>query len=62
MALLSSLLAGHSMSVGHCQLSTSYPSLNAEVAEVCCFLASDKSSYMTGALVEVTGECGHLCV
>ena len=28
----------------------------AEVGELCAFLASDKSSYITGACIEVTGE------
>ena len=37
----------HSM-INHC----SY----AEVGELCAFLASDKSSYITGACIEVTGE------
>ena len=28
----------------------------AEVGEVCAFLASDKSSYVTGSLIEITGK------
>ena len=28
----------------------------AEVAEVCAFLTSDKSSYITGSVIEVSGE------
>ena len=33
----------------------------AEVGEVCAFLASDKSSYVTGSLIEVTGKLP-LCI
>ena len=29
---------------------------NLEVAEVCTFLTSDKSSYVTGSMIEVSGE------
>ena len=36
----------------------------AEIAETCLFLASNKSSFITGAAVEVTGEIiqGNLCL
>ena len=30
--------------------------LCSEIAEVCAFLASDRSSFVTGACVEATGE------
>ena len=33
--------------------------LSPEVAELCAFLASEKSSYVSGALIEITGECLH---
>ena len=29
---------------------------SAEVGELCAFLASDKSSYITGACIEITGK------
>ena len=29
----------------------------AEVGELCAFLASEKSSYITGACIEITGLC-----
>ena len=28
-----------------------------EVGELCAFLASEKSSYITGACIEITGLC-----
>ena len=31
--------------------------ITAEVGELCAFLASDKSSYITGACIEITGLC-----
>lgn len=39
-----------------------YTLLFPEIAEVCAFLASARSSYITGAVIDVNGECEGLCM